>query len=401
MITDRRSSMGTDVDDTAARVAVYLALVISTVMVATSGLILTFLHNDTALLMDEVSAGMDEFTYMVRFWPSQFVYNSRDHIMNELLENQRLYRFLIFPAPLDENITKEQYLVVRDLAIARCKFSSKRYNDEQRAAIVAIFAAMQLRIQSRNGNLLPFILHGPPGTGKTTTLVEACRLLEAEDAFAKVLVCTPSNTAADMFAYELIHVANVKPTSVFRLNPLTRPTSELNEALKDIVFIKPNSLMMNQFGIPPVKELMQYRIVVCTLLCSTYLSLSGMNGQFSHIIVDDAGQASELDTLVPIVGLLGGKGAKVVLAGDPRQLGPVEMIEYFKKNGISSSLIERYEANPNYRNPIPCVPWHHAEYERLYNCTGLLDIDSIPLERRQFVPESIAVRVLCAIYYVR
>uniref|UniRef100_A0A183BK06 G_PROTEIN_RECEP_F1_2 domain-containing protein n=1 Tax=Globodera pallida TaxID=36090 RepID=A0A183BK06_GLOPA len=43
--------------------------------------------------------------------------------------------------------------------------------------------------------------------------------------------------------------------------------------------------------------------------------------------------------------------------------------------------------------------FRHAEYERLYNCTGL-DIDSIPLERRQFVPESIAICVLCAIYYV-
>uniref|UniRef100_A0A183C4R6 G_PROTEIN_RECEP_F1_2 domain-containing protein n=1 Tax=Globodera pallida TaxID=36090 RepID=A0A183C4R6_GLOPA len=43
--------------------------------------------------------------------------------------------------------------------------------------------------------------------------------------------------------------------------------------------------------------------------------------------------------------------------------------------------------------------FRHAEYERLYNCTGL-DVDSIPLERRQFVPESIAFCVLSAIYYV-
>uniref|UniRef100_A0A914HTT3 G protein-coupled receptor n=1 Tax=Globodera rostochiensis TaxID=31243 RepID=A0A914HTT3_GLORO len=42
--------------------------------------------------------------------------------------------------------------------------------------------------------------------------------------------------------------------------------------------------------------------------------------------------------------------------------------------------------------------FRHAEYERLYNCTGL-EINSIALERRQFVPESIAVCVLCAIYY--
>ncbi|KAL3099469.1 hypothetical protein niasHS_002924 [Heterodera schachtii] len=41
----------------------------------------------------------------------------------------------------------------------------------------------------------------------------------------------------------------------------------------------------------------------------------------------------------------------------------------------------------------------HSEYERLFNCTGL-DIDSIPLERRQNVPESIAVCVLCTIYYI-
>uniref|UniRef100_A0A914IDV8 7TM GPCR serpentine receptor class x (Srx) domain-containing protein n=2 Tax=Globodera rostochiensis TaxID=31243 RepID=A0A914IDV8_GLORO len=43
--------------------------------------------------------------------------------------------------------------------------------------------------------------------------------------------------------------------------------------------------------------------------------------------------------------------------------------------------------------------FRHAEYERLYNCTGL-EINSIALERRQFVPESIAACVLCAIYYV-
>ncbi|KAI3421275.1 hypothetical protein GPALN_014898 [Globodera pallida] len=44
--------------------------------------------------------------------------------------------------------------------------------------------------------------------------------------------------------------------------------------------------------------------------------------------------------------------------------------------------------------------FRYAEYERLYNCTGL-EINSIALERRQFVPESIAVCVLCAIYYLK
>ncbi|KAL3077597.1 hypothetical protein niasHS_004719 [Heterodera schachtii] len=43
--------------------------------------------------------------------------------------------------------------------------------------------------------------------------------------------------------------------------------------------------------------------------------------------------------------------------------------------------------------------FRHAEYERLYNCTDF-DIDKIPLEQRQFVPESIGICVLCAIYYM-
>ncbi|KAL3096749.1 hypothetical protein niasHS_001787 [Heterodera schachtii] len=44
--------------------------------------------------------------------------------------------------------------------------------------------------------------------------------------------------------------------------------------------------------------------------------------------------------------------------------------------------------------------FRYAEFERLYNCTWL-DIDSVPLERRtQFMPESITICVLCAIYYV-
>ncbi|KAL3113304.1 hypothetical protein niasHT_018919 [Heterodera trifolii] len=43
--------------------------------------------------------------------------------------------------------------------------------------------------------------------------------------------------------------------------------------------------------------------------------------------------------------------------------------------------------------------FYHDEYERLYNCTGL-NIDSVPLEQRQFVPESIAISILCTIYYV-
>ncbi|KAL3068467.1 hypothetical protein niasHT_030758 [Heterodera trifolii] len=330
---------------------------------------------------------MPEGNYMVRFLPSQFVYNSRNHIMNELQDNQRPYRFLIFPPPVDKKLTVEQYVELRDEAISKFQFMSDRFNTEQRQAIVAIVNAREFRISSENDNILPFILHGPPGTGKTTTLVEACRLMVTQFDTGRILVCTPSNTAADLFAHELIHVAGIDTSKVFRMYALTHPTSELNDALRDIAFVRPNTEMVDQFGIPPAKELMNYRIIVSTLLCSTYLALGGMKQQFSHIIIDEAGQASELDTLVPIVGLLGALGGdtKIVLAGDPRQLGPVEMVDYFKKIGISSSLIERYESNPNYKNDPRIVTMLRANYR---SHASIIDVPSrLFYANQMYVPE--------------
>lgn len=50
---------------------------------------------------------------------------------------------------------------------------------------------------------------------------------------------------------------------------------------------------------------------------------------FSHIFIDEAGQAKELETLLPIIGL-STKETKIVLAGDPKQLGPIEVAECLK-----------------------------------------------------------------------
>uniref|UniRef100_A0A914IBB4 G protein-coupled receptor n=1 Tax=Globodera rostochiensis TaxID=31243 RepID=A0A914IBB4_GLORO len=68
---------------------------------------------------------------------------------------------------------------------------------------------------------------------------------------------------------------------------------------------------------------------------------------------------------------------------------------------MANIAIVHREQHPNYQQKpfTKLFLFRHAEYERLYNCTGI-DVDSIPLERRQFVPESIAFCVLSAIYYV-
>src|SRR6185295_10806436 len=75
-------------------------------------------------------------------------------------------------------------------------FNNKNLNESQRSAVAAIIA---------NEDIL--IVHGPPGTGKTTTLVEA--IVQLVKAGEKVLVSAPSNTAVDNIAKGLI-AQNIK-----------------------------------------------------------------------------------------------------------------------------------------------------------------------------------------------
>lgn len=84
-----------------------------------------------------------------------------------------------------------------------------------------------------------FYLNKWVGTGKTTILVEAVRLLiEQKNVENKVIVCTPSNTAADLFATELLETAKIDPNLIFRLYALMVPVDDLKESLKPVTFVK-------------------------------------------------------------------------------------------------------------------------------------------------------------------
>jgi hypothetical protein len=70
-------------------------------------------------------------------------------------------------------------------------------------------------------------------------------------------------------------------------------------------------------------------------------------GHFSHALLDEAGHAEEPLALAGLAGLAG-PGARLVLAGDPKQLGPVVHSAAARQAGLGASLLERLMAREPY-----------------------------------------------------
>ncbi|KAL0388571.1 UNVERIFIED_CONTAM: putative RNA helicase SDE3 [Sesamum radiatum] len=92
-------------------------------------------------------------------------------------------------------------------------------NEEQMSAVQMILAC-------KGG--FPYLIHGPPGTGKTMTLIEAILQIYNNKRNARILVCAPSNSAADHILERLISQksAKIQKNEIFRLNAYTRQASE-------------------------------------------------------------------------------------------------------------------------------------------------------------------------------
>ena len=97
----------------------------------------------------------------------------------------------------------------------------------------------------------------------------------------------------------------------------------------------------SSFAELPVEQILKKQVVVATLTTVGKLVNAGVpRGHFDVVIVDEAGQALEPETIAAPAGLLG-KGGQLVLGGDPRQLGPIIHSSLAKEYGLACSLLER------------------------------------------------------------
>lgn len=257
----------------------------------------------------------DGYSYNIRFMYNRV--NMR-RLYQAVESAEKLHKDILFPS---ESVTKRQ--ITPNLMVP----ISGNLNEEQLNAVEMILGC-------KGG--VPYMINGPPGTGKTMTLVEAILQMYKTRKGSRILVCASSNCAADHVLEKILKVIEVRENEVFRLNASSRSFDDLKPEYMRFCFFEDSI-----FRCPPLNALLRYRIIITTYMSSSLLYAEGVKrGHFSHIILDEAGQASEPETMVPISNL-GRDDTVIVLAGDPAQLGPVIFSPVAKNHGLGRSYLDR------------------------------------------------------------
>jgi helicase MOV-10 len=194
----------------------------------------------------------------------------------------------------------------------------------------------------------PYLLFGPPGTGKTVTLVESIWQIYHQQSGAKILACAPTNTAADLLVERLKELGR---HAMLRIMAHSRPREAVNELVMPFTLSDGDS-----FVVPTLEQVTSYRIVVSTLASAAKLHNLGVaRGHFTTICVDEGGQSFEPEAIAPVAPLLGANG-QLVIAGDPKQLGPIVHSSIASENGLAISLLERLIGRPVYAKDLARHP---------------------------------------------
>ena len=210
------------------------------------------------------------------------------------------------------------------------------------------------------------VVHGPPGTGKTTTLVEA--IAETLRREPQVLVCAQSNMAVDWICERLVdrgvHVLRLgNPSRVndkmlsftyerrFEAHPDYPDLWSIRKAIRELRSAKRRGSdqwhqkmdrlrsRATELEIRINQDLFNSaHVIASTLVGSASRLLDGM--KFSTLFIDEAAQALEAASLIPMR-----RAGRVVLAGDHCQLPPTVKSYEAMKAGLGKSLMERIVEN--------------------------------------------------------
>ncbi|KAL8936104.1 MAG: hypothetical protein Q9211_004349 [Gyalolechia sp. 1 TL-2023] len=269
--------------------------------------------------------------------------------------NQAWLRRMLFPSDSDGVIQRSL-----PQGVFKRSWFDRDLNHEQKKAVDSILAKAY-------GNI-PFVINGPPGTGKTKTTVETVTQMAFDSSVeGAILLCAPSDSAADTLALRLR--GHFEPKVMFRLNDFSRTFAEVPQELLPYCYVQDDI-----FNLPPLPELMACKIVIATCRSTDNLvqarvtnrdlvtlenTMSDMlNPQLATrrraartnhlhwmaLLVDEAAQATEPEILIalsvvaPPTSCSSEPSPVFVMAGDQHQLGPRI---YNDSTTLGISLFER------------------------------------------------------------
>lgn len=173
-------------------------------------------------------------------------------------------------------------------------------------------------------------------------MVEAILQVLWKNRTGRILACAPSNSAADLIAQRLSPY--FKSDELFRFYAPSRQKDTIPDSLLKHTYTMSNG----QLSVPPLATMKRFRVVVATCVSASFAHGIGMpRGHFSHIFVDEAGQATEPEVMVPIK-TMGDNQTNIILSGDPKQLGPIIRSKFARELGLDTSYIERLMDRPLY-----------------------------------------------------